>query len=76
MPAICKFKCHTVKDVRQQYSKNTEVSLGTVCGQGEENKAFWEATPMGQIELAITNPKAAEFFEPGQEYYVTFTKAE
>jgi len=41
-----------------------------------ENKAFWDATPNGSIELHIQNPAAAERFVPGQAYYVDFTPAE
>ena len=40
-----------------------------------ENKAFWDSTPSGTIELLISNEKAWTFV-PGQEYYVDFTLAE
>lgn len=39
----------------------------------QENLAFWEATPAGQISLQITNPKASAQFEVGADYYVDFT---
>ena len=41
-----------------------------------ENKAFWEATPSGSIELNINNPEAVKEYELGKEYYVDFTLAE
>lgn len=41
----------------------------------EEDKAFWDATPSGRIEISITNPAAADFFEFGKSYYVTFEPA-
>ncbi len=51
----------------------TKVTLFPVMGQSEENKAFWQATPSGKIEMHISNPDAV--FEFG-EYYIDFTKAE
>jgi hypothetical protein len=42
----------------------------------EEDKAFWDATPNGSIELTITNPAAAETFELGETYYVDFSRAD
>ncbi|HQT97979.1 MAG TPA: hypothetical protein PK416_08895 [Thermodesulfobacteriota bacterium] len=40
-----------------------------------ENKAFWDATPSGTIEMNINNPKAFGQFELGKEYYIDFTPA-
>lgn len=41
-----------------------------------ENKAFWDATPNGKLEMSITNGEAAEFFTLGKEYYLTFERAD
>jgi hypothetical protein len=68
MAVRAKFKCHS--------NANGIVSLWPVMDGSEENKAFWDATPGGQITLTITNPAAKEQFEVGQEYYVDFTPAE
>ncbi len=51
----------------------TKVTLMPVMGNSEENKAFWQYTPSGKIEMHISNPEAE--FEFG-EYYIDFTKAE
>lgn len=40
-----------------------------------ENKAFWDATPNGELTMTINNPTAAEFFRPGEEYYIDFSPA-
>ena len=40
-----------------------------------EDKAFWEASPNGRLEMTITNPDAAETFELGANYYLTFEPA-
>lgn len=57
--------------------KGAKVALTPVNPQHQEtseNLAFWEATPNGEITMQITNPQAAERFQPGDEYYVDFTK--
>ncbi|MDB5084251.1 MAG: hypothetical protein JWN30_1137 [Bacilli bacterium] len=41
----------------------------------EEKKTSWEAKPAGSIQLFITNPEAFKRFEPGKEYYISFTPA-
>lgn len=51
----------------------TKVVLAPVIADSEENKAFWQYTPNGKIELHITNPDVE--FELGQ-YFVDFTKAD
>ena len=38
----------------------------------EEDKAFWQATPNGSIELYINNPATEGFFGLNKRYYVTF----
>jgi hypothetical protein len=38
----------------------------------DENKAFWDATPGGKIEMNVS--KNGDLFELGEEYYVDFTK--
>lgn len=40
-----------------------------------ENRAFWEASPSGSIQLGIVNQAAWTNFEIGKEYYVDFTPA-
>lgn len=41
-----------------------------------ENKAFWEATPSGELWMHINNPEGVKRFEVGKEYYLDFTPAE
>ena len=55
--------------------KTNKVNLGAICSQTGENKAFTDSTPSGACWMNIVDGyPAAEFFEPGQDYYVTFTK--
>ena len=58
-----------------------EIQLFPVYSEdpNHENKAFWDATPGGSIQLFIQNPKAIQFFAQagnGAEFYIDFTKAE
>jgi hypothetical protein len=57
--------------------KQPTVELRPVMATDEhpESKVFWEATPMGSIQLTINNPHGAEVFEVGKDYYVDFTPA-
>lgn len=48
--------------LRPVYSNNPE----------DENKAFWEATPSGEITMSIKS-SALDMFEEGKTYYVDFT---
>jgi len=42
----------------------------------EENTAFWQATPSGEIKLNTINKNAGDYFELEGEYYIDFTKVE
>lgn len=41
----------------------------------DENKKFFKYTPSGGMTLGTVNPKAAEYFVCGREYYIDFTDA-
>lgn len=51
------------------------VLLQPVVSGSEENKAFWEYTPNGKIELHIQKGDALDKFVGGAEYYIDFTPA-
>lgn len=51
------------------------VKLAPVTGPSDENKSFFEATPVGSIEFGTINETALAEFEPGYEYYVTIERA-
>jgi len=56
---------------------SVQVKLSAVYNTtvGHPNHLFWQATPSGTLELSISNPDAAGFFETGVEYYVEIRKA-
>lgn len=64
-----------VETVTNHASGSTSVTLTPVMRGTEENKAFWQATPIGKLEMCITNPYAREFFDAGNEYYIDFVLA-
>lgn len=58
------------------YSENSrQIVMKPVYSQdpNHENKSFWDATPSGELTMTINNRRAAEFFIPGQEYYIDFS---
>lgn len=80
-----KFKCMEVNQKFQFTGRDgkdvihPEVTLRPVYAGAEasdEDKAFWEATPNGELHMIITNTAAAETFEIGKDYYLTFEPAD
>ncbi len=73
MTIRAKFHCNSITD--NGYSKNA--SLTAVYGKEGENADFSKATPSGSLQISIDNDtKAADFFQPRKEYYLTFEVAE
>lgn len=60
---------HTGKELRT-------LTFYPVTSGSDENKAFWQYTPSGKIELGTVNPDAWSKFELGKEYFLDFTPAE
>jgi hypothetical protein len=74
MATTAKFTCTRVTD----YGTWEEVQLRPVYAgplASEEDKAFWTATPSGEINLTINNEAALGSFVPRVDYYVTFEEA-
>lgn len=53
-----------------------DIKLNPVTSNTDENKSFYASTPSGEIVLGTVNESAADAFEPGKDYYVTFEVAE
>lgn len=73
----CKFRCESVTKVehhtRDELGKVTKekflyrAKFSVVYGDSPENKAFFDATPSGTLEIGVyTEDK----FVPGREYYL------
>lgn len=59
---------------RVTWKDNNMLALGPVYTGSEENKAFFAATPGGDVRLYTTRPEVAAEFNLGDEFYVDFTK--
>ncbi len=73
MPVVAKFQ---VRAVGPQ-TGGASVFLWPVNHENDPdhpNRKFWEATPSGRIEMFITNPGAADYFEMDAVYTVTFDR--
>lgn len=79
MSVRAKFICNSITHTKH-WDKNkglvATIKLNPVNGSNDENKAFFDATPSGEISLGIIKEEVAKKFEIGAEYYIDFTKAE
>lgn len=78
MSVKAKFICNNINKSKcsKQDQGSTRVTLVPVTCGSEENKEFWQYTPTGHLEMSIKNEAAEKYFELGEEYYLTFEKAE
>lgn len=78
MSVRAKFKVQEITEHAYGDKLMKTIKLHPVYGnvEGSENKAFWEASPNGEIRLGTINMDAAAQFEINAEYYIDFTKAE
>jgi hypothetical protein len=65
----------TYRDGQQTEREMRTLVFWPVSGGSEENKAFWDATPSGEVKLGTVNPEAWSRFELNREYYLDFTPA-
>jgi len=74
MKILAKFRCDAVTETTWG---PVAVSFSAVYGTEGENADYSKATPSGQILINIDkDTKAATEFVRGEEYYLTFEKAE
>jgi len=68
-----KFSCNSVDHFPFGYKT---ARFSAIYSEKGENKDFTESTPSGTLEISISGKtKAANFFEPGNLYYLDFTEA-
>lgn len=70
-------KFQVMSITRYAQFSGAKIEMAPVCSEDPDhpNKAFWQATPNGKIEMQINNPSAIQQFEIGKEYYVEFSPA-
>ncbi|GAB3511750.1 hypothetical protein [Emticicia fontis] len=67
-----KFKVNSLEHLE---GGNKKVKLSAIYGKEGENADFTKYTPCGNTDMMITpETPANEYFEPGDEVYVDFTK--
>lgn len=78
MAVRAKFKVNEITEHAYGDKRMKTIKLQPVYSQkdGSENKAFWEASPNGEIRLGTINMDAAAQFELNGEYYIDFTRAD
>lgn len=79
MSVRCKFKVVSITRRKHWDSAKGDlfdISMSPVSGGSEENKAFFDSTPSGEIKFGTINQAAAEALTLGGEFYVDITKAE
>jgi hypothetical protein len=72
MSVRCKFRCH----FKENHVGGTIIKMSPVYGGSDENKAFFAATPGGDISFYTVNKDAADQVEQGKDYYIDITPAE
>lgn len=77
MGVIAKFE---VREVHDRLYGGKKVVLAPVYPQGDdsvtskEDGAFFQATPQGELWMQVDNEVAAEHFQTGDKFYLTFDK--
>ena len=79
MKVVAKFRCNSIEYFSADPGGSRRIKLSPVYpskNASEEDKAFWKYTPSGSLEMQVDNPPAADLFEIGKAYYLTFEAAE
>jgi len=76
MTVRAKFVCQSKTETAHWGGKQhlVTIRLTPVTDGSEEDKAFFAATPSGQVELGVLTEEAGAAFEIGAKYYLDFTK--
>ncbi len=75
MKVRAKFRCNSVED----FGSSKSVKLSPVYpgeNASDEDKAFWDSTPSGTLQMSVTRPPVGDFFKPNALYYLDFEAAE
>ena len=73
MKVVAKFRCRSITD----FGTQKQAQFDAVYSSEGENADFAKATPYGDLKINIdSGVPASDFFKPGEEYYLTFEKAQ
>jgi len=71
MSVVAKFKCVSV--IPEGESRTVSLQAVYSSDPSSENYTWSQYTPSGSLQMHITNPKAFDQFQVGQEYLLHFT---
>jgi len=60
----------------KRWKGQDEVTFGCVYTGSPEDNSFAAATPAGSMTLTISNPALIGVLQPGDRFYLDFSKAE
>lgn len=63
-------------DVVERTRYGATLKASPVTSGSEENKALWDATPSGKLELNVSNAEVLKGLEPGVEFFLDITVVE
>lgn len=69
----CKFIASKKTEVATTTGNEFQVEMTAVTDGSEENQEFFKYTPSGKIKLGVLEPKQADKFIVGDEYYLDIT---
>lgn len=78
MTVRAKFRVQSITETKHWESAKGNlftIQMNPVSSGSDENKRFFEATPSGEIKMAVQN-EVGKRFPVGAEFYVDFTPAE
>lgn len=68
MAVRAKFFCQSIQ--KAEDDSYLTINMSPVTAETEENKAWSQYTPGGQLTMHVSNPAAFEQFEQGKEYFI------
>lgn len=76
MSVKAKFTCNSIIPSNAYWGDSKVLTFHAVYGQEGENADYSKATPSGNLSMVIdSGTKAADYFEQGKSYYLTFDEA-
>jgi len=65
-----------VQSVEGNSDDGWNIRLEAVTGGEGDSAKYFKATPWGTLEMGVMTNEAAEFFNPGDDYYIDFVRAD
>ena len=63
-------------DFVQKFTWGEQVQFSCKYSDNPEDNSFAQDTPAGNMNITVSNPAVIGFFQPGDKFYLDFTKVE